>query len=461
MKWILSLVCLILSPSMLMGVCNDIPLESAEAFDLTVDQVIAKTCKPYNGKSNPSVDRNTLVGKVMCGYQGWFACKGDGSGRGWYHWEEPIDNSLRQKGKIGKFRPGHCTIDIWPDVSDLDEDEKYPTDFKHADGSVAYVYSSLNRKTVERHYKWMRDYSIDGTMVQRYVVATGKPKDLYHFNTVLANCRSGANVYGRCYAIMYDLSGMTSKDVSHVKADWKMLVDKMRLTRDPKDKAYLHHKGKPLIGIWGVGFNDSRKYNLDDCAELVDFFKNDPQYGGMTVLLGVPAFWRTLGGDSLADKKLHDIILKADVVSPWLVGRFADINGIDDFYNTVFKDDVLWCKEKGKDYLPVAWPGFSWSNLMKGKSGLDIIPRLKGKFLWQQYVAFKKAGANMVYQAMFDEVDEGTAIFKCTNDPPVGESKFITYEGLPSDHYLWLVAKGRELIRSKNVANFDMPIRSD
>ncbi len=47
----------------------------------------------------------------------------------------------------------------------------------------------------------------------------------------------------------------------------------------------------------------------------------------------------------------------------------------------------------------------------------------------------------MVYQAMFDEVDEGTAIFKCTNDVPVGESKFADFEGLPSDFYLKLVGK--------------------
>ena len=99
------------------------------------------------------------------------------------------------------------------------------------------------------------------------------------------------------------------------------------------------------------------------------------------------------------------------------------------------KPDIAWCKEHGKEFLPVVFPGFSWHN-MNQRSPSDQIPRLQGKFLWTQYAEAKKAGATMVYQAMFDEVNEGTAIFKCTDDPPVGDSKFLTYEGLPSDFYL-------------------------
>ena len=57
---------------------------------------------------------------------------------------------------------------------------------------------------------------------------------------------------------------------------------------------------------------------------------------------------------------------------------------------------------------------------MYGKA-YNLIPRLGGQFLWTQFLGAKQVGARMVYVAMFDEVDEGTAIFKCANDVPVGE----------------------------------------
>ena len=56
----------------------------------------------------------------------------------------------------------------------------------------------------------------------------------------------------------------------------------------------------------------------------------------------------------------------------------------------------------------------------------------------------------MLYIAMFDEVDEGTAIFKCTNNPPTdGGSKFVTFNGLPSDFYLRLAGQAGKLLRDE------------
>jgi hypothetical protein len=409
----------------------------------TREQVIDTALKPYTGPTTRGVDRSTLTGKVMCGYQGWFTAPGDGAGRGWFHWGR------------GDMRPGSVTVDLWPDVRELDADERVDTAFRHADGSVAQVFSSFNRKTVLRHMRWMRDYGIDGSFVQRFAGETMHPAGLRQSTTVLGYCREGSNLYGRTYAVMYDLSGLGAGQMERVKEDWRLLFERMKITKDP---AYLHHKGKPVVAVWGVGFSDNRKYTVAECRSLVEFLKNDPQVGGCTVMLGVPTYWRTLNRDSLADPALHEVIALADIVSPWMVGRYGTVEDAARIGREVFAPDLQWCRGKGLDYLPVVFPGFSWHNMIPS-SKQDQIPRRGGKFLWAQYVAAKKAGATMVYQAMFDEVDEGTAIFKCTNDPPVGESTFVTYEGLPSDHYLWLVGQAAKMVRGTAPLKDEMPKR--
>jgi hypothetical protein len=403
--------------------------------------------QPYTGDSLPGVDPSTLDGKVMCGYQGWFTAPEDGAQRGWTHY-----------ARRGRFEPGFCTIDLWPDVSELDDDERFATAFRHADGSVAHVFSSFRRKTVLRHFDWMKQYGIDGAFVQRFAVQTHQPLNLNHCNTVLMHCREGANLHGRAYAVMYDLSGLQGGQMDRVLDDWESLVDGLRIGRDERDRAYLHHAGKPVVAVWGIGFNDGRRYTLEDCERLIRFLKHDPQYGGCTVMLGVPTWWRTLTRDSVPDRRLHEVILQADIVSPWTVGRYASPQAVARHAEQCWKPDIAWCQQHGKQYLPVVFPGFSWHN-MKPDSPLDQIPRLRGQFLWSQYVQAQQAGATMIYQAMFDEIDEGTAIFKCTNSPPVGASPFLTYEGLPSDHYLWLTGLGGRLLRGEVEPSEGVPRR--
>ena len=66
------------------------------------------------------------------------------------------------------------------------------------------------------------------------------------------------------------------------------------------------------------------------------------------------------------------------------------------------------------------------------------------------------------YVAMFDEVDEGTAVFKCTSDPPTANgTDFLTWDGLPADYYLQLVGKGRRMLRGEAPLRTNVPPLTD
>jgi len=421
-----------------------------------------------NWKTSDKPYYTTLHGRIMCGYQGWFNAPGDGANRGWVHW-----------GTSGKFEPGYCTVDWWPDMSEYDADEKFPTGFSHADGSTAYVFSSHNRKTVLRHFSWMAEYGIDGVFLQRFVSETTPGSSARnHRDHVMSYCREGANVHKRAWAMMYDLSSnLTGPQLNErVIADWKHLVDVYQITRDPADKAYLHHKGKPVVAVWGLGFG--RAYEGEDTYEIINFLKNDPVYGGCTVMIGVQNSWRTN-----PDVWFQKIVDLADIISPWAVGRYGSkhTSELDNFTTKYTIPDQAWCNDpaNNKDYLPVVFPGFSWQNLQQNDK-FDQIPRLGGAFLWRQiYKAVHDAKATMIYQAMFDEVDEGTAIFKCTSNPPIadsatgpstpflptGNADYPPYDlsdaQLPSDHYLWLVGQAARMLRGEIELTASMPVRED
>lgn len=83
-----------------------------------------------------------------------------------------------------------------------------------------------------------------------------------------------------------------------------------------------------------------------------------------------------------------------------------------------------------------------------------------GTFYWQQISTAIAAGADMLYIAMFDEVNEGTAIFKVSDNPPVSSiAKFVGMDGKPSDQYLWLTGEAAKMLRKEKPLSFKMPER--
>jgi hypothetical protein len=146
---------------------------------------------------------------------------------------------------------------------------------------------------------------------------------------------------------------------------------------------------------------------------------------------------------------------------PWNTGDCYPVvsNGVTNLYaNTAYwPADLVAATNAGMFYLPQVYPGFSWDNLKRLPPGKSKIPRLGGDFLWKQFYDAVQAGLDMVYVGMFDEVDEGTAIFKVTNSPPT-QGYFATYEGMPSDWYLRLTAEGSKMIRGGCPSQRALPI---
>ena len=391
-------------------------------------------------KTTESMSRvrfKSIKNLVMAGYQGWFNTPEDGAGLGWKHFE-----------KEKEFKPGKCTIDLWPDVSEYEK--TYETAFKLPDETPAKVFSSYDASTTDLHFKWMKQYGIDGVFMQRFVVSIRNQKGKDNYNKILNNAVLSAEKYDRAICLMYDLSGMEAGEEDILIRDWKELCEKYKLV-SRNNNHYVYHHGKPLVAVWGIGFNDRRKYGYEQVKKIIDFLKSE----GCSILVGVPTHWRTLTIDAVSDTRLLELVKQADIVHPWLVGRFD--NHTYEPYRKSIEEDIKWCKANGKDYIPVLFPGFSWHN-MKKDAPQNMIPRLGGRFFWKQVKGAVDAGAESLYLAMFDEIDEGTAFFKCTNTPPVGESSFITYEGEAPDHYLWLAGEAAKYLRGE-LRSSRMPVR--
>lgn len=384
-------------------------------------------------------------GLVMAGYQGWFNCEGDGADRGWTHYS-----------KKGKFEDGSCTIDYWPEMDEYKV--KYKTPFKLPDGSPAYVFSSFDESTVDLHFKWMKEYGVDGVFMQRFFSVLTSENRINHNDKVLASAIKAANKYGIAISLMYDLGSMEDDKYQLVMEDWKHLVDDLKLTNQGKHTSYLFHNDKPLVAFWGISAGTRKSGHIPEIFDIMDFFKNDPVYGGCSIHLGIPSRWRTLGSDTKGDPRLHDVIKQADVVHPWLVGRYNE-SSYEKYRQEHIIDDVKWCKTEGKSYAPTVFPGFSWYN-MKPNEVSDKIPRNKGEFFWKQISGAIESGAEMLYIAMFDEIDEGTAIIKISQTVPVGESIFVPAEKeIPSDHFLWLTGMAGKMLRGEIPFSKTMPER--
>ncbi|GHH72981.1 hypothetical protein GCM10018793_10890 [Streptomyces sulfonofaciens] len=362
-----------------------------------------------------------VVGKITVGYQGWFACGGDGAPiNGWWHWSKDMGRAPS---------PSNSGITSWPDISEYQN--VYPTDYGSLNsGRAAALFSSWDDQTVDTHFRWMRENDCDTAALQRFNPFS--PEDPTR-DAMAQKVRKAAEAYGRKFYIMYDVTGWTAMQ-SQIKDDW---TSKMRA--HTASGAYARQNGKPVVCIWGFGFDDDgRPFAPAQCLDVVNWFKGQ----GVYLIGGVPTHWRTGTEDSRPG--FSDVYHGFHMISPWMVGRISDTAGADRFLRDVNTPDKADCDAHGIDYQPCVIPG----DLQSGH-------RAHGDLMWRQFynmVGLKAAG---IYISMFDEYNESNQIAKTAAtaaDVPAGAGyRALDEDGTAcsSDYYLRLTADGGRMLKGR------------
>ncbi len=385
---------------------------------------------------------NDLEYGAYYGYQGWHYAPGDERihHNEWVHWFER------------EFIPDadHIHGDMWPDLREYDQKNLYETLMKYPNGDVAKLYSAFDYSTIDLHVKWMRDYGIKGMAVQRFTSSIDQADKLEQGDKKIRDVMTACEKYGVKFWIMHDSGQGDDDEVTRITNDWKHLVDDLHVLQSP---AYVWQNGRPVYGLWGVGVN-SRQWVPRDVEQLLDFYQNGEDRYRSYVVAGVPVNWRT--DPPSGWKEVFDSV---DMISPW-----RTIFNDPDRLKTRMQEDLAYCNSIGIDYNPVVSPGASTQHLRDSEEMRNWKPRDGGHFLWKQVYEVIKMGSKFMYVAMFDEVDEGTAMYKMAetvDDLPVGADHVPLDEDgyqLPSDWYLQVGTEIQKMLEGKIPLTATLPI---
>src|SRR5256885_4860005 len=320
-----------------------------------------------------------VVGRITVGYQGWFACAGDGAPiNGWWHWSADWSRPPSPSN--------NGTLRAWPDMREYTRGDQ--TAYANlGNGQPATLFSSYVQQTVDTHFLWMQQNGCDTAALQRFNPNGGEGATR---DAMAGKVRSAAESHGRKFYIMYDVTNWTNMQ-SEIKTDWTT-----KMSAHAASPAYARQNGKPVVDIWGFGFNDpGRPFTPAACLDVVNWFTSQ----GCYVIGGVPTYWRTAINDSRPG--FLDVYHAFNMISPWMVGRIGDPAGSDWFFTNVNTGDQADCNARGIDYQPCVLPG-----------GVTERQRRHGDMMWRQFYNMVRLGAQGIYISMFDEFNEGNQIAK-------------------------------------------------
>ena len=83
------------------------------------------------------------------------------------------------------------------------------------------------------------------------------------------------------------------------------------------------------------------------------------------------------------------------------------MDAFENYYSGTIKADAEYCANRGIIYMPTQWAGFSWHNLKDHAFPVNQIPRLGGRFMWQQ--AYRYSADSNIKAIWMAQVSENFA----------------------------------------------------
>ena len=383
------------------------------SFRKSLAAMIALACfQPVMASAAEVTDTSTVLDKVFAAYQGWFHCPGAPSPESnWFHWTyiSQIDPTAT-----------NSSIPTFPITDEYPAEALCPAPGLTIGGKQANFFSSLNAGTAQTHFRWMREYGVDGAILQRFL---GSLDMLYQENDiVLRNAMQAAGDNGRSFFIEYDVSGQfentsTQADedaiFNKLTSDWLHLVNDLHVTQSAM---YQQQGGRPVVSLWGIaqgGSETTWQMKPALASRVIDWFHN---VAHATVMGGVSNTY-------LEQPAYADVVKKFDIIQPWNVGVYQD-SDLDWYETNRTRVHLAATAANGQIYMPTILPASSSRDQTNGNLPSEGAKSLGGKFFWDQAYRDRSAGVRTVKIAMFDELGEGTSLLKVASNASQAPSQY-------------------------------------
>ena len=254
-------------------------------------------------------------------------------------------------------------------------------------------------------------------------------------DAMAAKVNTAAQAYGRKFYIMYDATGWTNM-ATEMPADWTN-----KMSAYTSSSAYAHQNGKPVVCIWGFGFNDANHpWDAAACLSVVNWFKSQ----GCYVIGGVPREWRTGTGGSRAG--YLGVYHAFNMLSPWMVGAIGTAADSDNVYTNLHR----------RPTRPTATPTASTTSPACCPATCPRRPSARtATSCGGSSTTWCRAGVQGIYISMFDEYGEGNQIAKTAATQagvPAGSGLLSLDEdgtACSSDYYLRLTNDGGRMLKGQ------------